>query len=142
MKCCFTCMYFVLFFGYGLKVVWGIFGILLTPLAEWVVPEEFLEHFDFVKPIEPMTYHNRATEKPCFIDDGLLNKYIVSRAKLGGGGGGASLLSNRLLIRLLLSNVVLTAYRNSCRSLLGFGSSRLNAIAAIASVILALLVDW
>lgn len=34
-------MYFVLFFGYGLKVVLGIFGILLTPLAEWVVPEEF-----------------------------------------------------------------------------------------------------
>lgn len=88
-----------------------------------------------------MTSHNRATEKPCFIDDGLLNKYIVSRAKLGGGEG-ASLLSNRLLIRLLLSNVVLTAYRNSCRSLLGFGSSRLNAIAAIASVIPALLVDW
>lgn len=78
-------------------------------------------------------------KNPCFIDNGLLNKYIVSRAKLGGG---ASLLSNRLLIRLLLSNVVLTAYRNSCRSLLGFGSSRLNAIAAIASVILALLVDW
>lgn len=135
-------MYFVLFFGYGLWVVWGIFGILLTPLAlkgvvsrPWRV---FLEHFDFVKPSK-LNSDYRATEKPCFIDDGLLKKYIVSRAKLGGG---ASLLSNRLLIRLLLSNVVLTAYRNSCGSLLGFGSSRLNAIAAIASVILALLVDW
>lgn len=123
-------------------MVWGIFDILLTPLAEWVVPEEFFWNISILWNLRNRTHDfsdYRATEKPCFIDDGLLKKYIVSRAKLDGG---ASLLSNRLLIRLLLSNVVLTAYRNSCGSLLGFGSSRLNAIAAIASVILALLVDW
>lgn len=125
-------------------MVWWIFGILLTPLAEWVVPEEFFETFRFCETfkIEPMTSQTTMPRRNPVLStmDCLINTLFPERSWVGGGG--ASLLSNRLLIRLLLSNVVLTAYRNSCRSLLGFGSSRLNAIAAIASVILALLVDW
>lgn len=124
-------------------MVWGIFGILLTPSPSGSSLKSFFGTFRFCETfkIEPMNSQTTVLRRNPVLSamDCLINTLFPERSWVGGG---ASLLSNRLLIRLLLSNVVLTAYRNSCRSLLGFGSSRLNAIAAIASVILALLVDW